>query len=96
MLKIFHENDLVIVTFHAPWCGPCRLMKKELAEVGDQLGEKVKMVRVDTEKWPKLAVRYQVTRLPTIVLFKNDIVSDRFERVMSVEELVQHIQAILN
>jgi len=94
MLGAFREN-LILVNFHASWCGPCKLMKKELAEVSDIVGDRVKLFTVDTDRWPKLGARYEISGLPTIVIFKDGEICDRFEGVEKAEDLVRRLETIM-
>ena len=61
----------VLVDFYADWCGPCHMMAPTLdAMARDRKGE-VLVLKVDTEKDPALATRYDVRGLPTVVAFKE-------------------------
>ncbi|KAG0618507.1 hypothetical protein M758_4G069700 [Ceratodon purpureus] len=85
----------VLVDFYAVWCGPCQMMVPILNEVSSALQDKVRVVKIDTEKYPDLASRFNIQALPTLVLFKNGQVADRIEGVLRSEELVNRIQKVL-
>lgn len=85
-------NLPVLVDFYATWCGPCQMMAGILEQVNARLNSRLKVVKIDTEKYPKLASRYQVSALPTLVLFKNGQVVNRLEGVLPVEQLIQWLQ----
>lgn len=91
MLKLFPAT-IVLVNFHAAWCGPCKVMKKELARLSNMVGDRVKVFTVDTDRWPKLGARYEVSGLPTVLIFKNGRVCDRFEGIQKAEELVRRLE----
>lgn len=59
-------------------CGPCQLMVPILNEVSETLKDKIAVVKIDTEKYPSLANKYQVEALPTFILFKDGKLWDRF------------------
>lgn len=82
----------LLVDFYATWCGPCQLMTKTLKEVKSRLGEKLSIVKVDTDKYPALASRYGVQALPTLILFKNGQVGDRLEGALSADALIQRLR----
>lgn len=90
------ESDCpVLVDFYADWCGPCRMMAPILQDVSRQLKSKIKIVKIDTEKYPNLASQYHIQALPTLVLFKGGKPADRIEGVMGADSLVQHLQPLL-
>lgn len=61
----------VLVDFYATWCGPCQMMAKILEQVNAQMRGKLKIVKIDTDKYSELASQHQVYALPTLVLFKK-------------------------
>jgi thioredoxin 2 len=60
----------VLVDFWAPWCGPCKMVAPELVKVADQLAGKLIIAKVNTEESPRLAQRFGISAIPTLVLFK--------------------------
>lgn len=85
----------VLVDFYATWCGPCQMMAPILEKVNDQLKGRLQVVKIDTDKYPQLASKYQIHALPTLVLFKNALPVERIEGVVAAEEIVQQIQALV-
>lgn len=85
----------VVVTFHNSYCGPCKLMKKELTVVSDTLKEDIKMFAVDTELYPTLGQRYDVSGLPTVVIFHGGTVRERIEGLHTSDEIIKRIQGLL-
>ena len=82
----------VLVDFYATWCGPCQMMAPILEQVGRQLKGRLKVVKIDSDRYPQLASQYQIHALPTLVLFKNGQPIERIEGVQLAEQLVQRIQ----
>lgn len=85
----------ILVDFYATWCGPCHLMAKHLETVGAQLQDRLQMVKLDTERYPQLAAKFQVTALPTLVLFKNGQPVTRLEGVVQPTQLVEFLTQYL-
>ncbi|AFY31877.1 thioredoxin [Calothrix sp. PCC 7507] len=85
----------VLVDFYADWCGPCQLMVPILEQVNAQLSDRLRIVKIDTEKYTQLASQYQITALPTLVLFKQGKPVDRIEGVLQAPQLVQRLQNII-
>ncbi|XP_010533400.1 PREDICTED: thioredoxin Y2, chloroplastic [Tarenaya hassleriana] len=85
----------VLVDFYATWCGPCQFMVPVLEEVNATLKDKIQVVKIDTEKYPNLADRYQIAALPTFILFKDGKLLDRFEGALPANQLVGRIEDAL-
>lgn len=85
----------VLVDFYAEWCGPCQMMGPILEQVNLQLKDRLRIVKIDTEKYTQLASQYQIAALPTLVLFKNGQPVDRIEGVLQAPELIQHLQKLV-
>ena len=85
----------VLVDFYADWCGPCQMMTPILQQVNLQLKDKLRIVKIDTEKYQNLASQYQIFALPTLVLFKEGKPVERIEGVVQASQLVRHLEPLL-
>ena len=65
------KNGVTLVDFHANWCGPCRTLAPVLEQVAKDLSGKAVIGKVDIDTEQKTASSYQITSVPTMILFKN-------------------------
>jgi thioredoxin 1 len=81
----------VLVDFWAPWCGPCRTVGPMLDGLADSYAGKLKVAKVNVDESTAVAMRYQVTSIPTFILFKNGQVADRMLGALPRSEFVKFI-----
>ncbi|UZD24783.1 thioredoxin [Algoriphagus halophytocola] len=65
------SQDAVLVDFYADWCGPCQTMDPIIAEVLDELGGKIKLLKINVDKHPQLAQQFAIRSIPNYILFKK-------------------------
>ncbi|WP_246941004.1 thioredoxin [Bacillus pinisoli] len=71
------SEGVVLADFWAPWCGPCKMIAPVLEELDGEMGEKVKIVKLDIDQNPETASKYGVMSIPTLLVMKNGEVVDK-------------------
>lgn len=91
-------NDLingeqpVLVDFSAEWCGPCKAMAPILKDVKKEMDNTIKIIKVDVDKNPQAAQKFQVRGVPTLILFKEGKLLWRQSGVVPANQLTSIIQ----
>ena len=86
---------ITVKKFYAEWCGPCKMLAPILKQVKDEMGEDLKIVKIDVDKNQNLANTYQVRGVPTLIFFKNGKQLWRKSGVLQKGELVQLAKSFL-
>ena len=69
--EVLDSSGLVLVDFSAVWCGPCKMLAPIVEELSKELEGKAKVFKVDVDKSGDIAQRYNITGVPTVMIFKN-------------------------
>ena len=82
------SSGRVLVDFWATWCGACRMQAPILDELDEQLGDKVKICKLDVDDEPAIAQRFGVFSIPTLMVFRNGEMISKEVGVHTVEQLM--------
>lgn len=69
--EVLRSDKPVIVDFWAEWCGPCRMVGPVIDQIAEEHANKVKVVKLDVENNPATAMKYGITSIPAIYVFKD-------------------------
>jgi thioredoxin 1 len=91
--SVLESSKPVLVDFWAPWCGPCRMLAPVIDQLAAEAGDKYVIAKLDTDKAQKVAIQYQISGIPTIIIFKGGQPVQRFMGIKSKAELTAALEA---
>ena len=77
-------NGVVLVDFFAEWCGPCRMLAPILDALAEELNDKMVFAQIDVDQAPKTTTTFQITSVPTLILFKK---GKEINRIVGLKDL---------
>ena len=89
--EVIKSDKCVIIDFYADWCGPCKMMSPIIEDIAEELGDKVKVGKINTDENMNLAEQYQIMSIPTILIFKDGNIIKSFTGVTSKSEIISAI-----
>lgn len=90
--EVINNNGVTVVDFFANWCGPCRKLGPILEEIESELSSKVKFTKINTDENLDSAKKYQVSGLPTLMVFKNGEAVERMVGLMPKSSIITNIE----
>jgi thioredoxin 1 len=69
--EVLNSEDTIMVDFWAEWCGPCRAVSPILDAIASEHSEKIKIVKLNVDDNPQIAMKYQITSIPAMKVFKG-------------------------
>jgi thioredoxin 1 len=93
--EVLDSEELVLVDFWAPWCGPCRMVAPVVDEIAAEYIGQVKVVKLNTDQYPTVASHYGIRSIPTLMVFKGgrqvDTVVGAVPKTTLAKTLTQHL-----
>lgn len=93
--ELLANNPVVVIDFHATWCGPCRMLGPIVEELANDYEGRVLVGKADVEEAGAVAERFGIRSVPTILFFKNGIQADQVIGAVQRAKLVEKIEALL-
>lgn len=93
--ELINSEKPVLIDFFAEWCGPCKQMAPALQQLADQMGDAVRIIKIDIDKNPALQRKYKVSGVPTIMVFQNGQQKFRQSGAMMLPQLKKVVEPYL-
>mgnify|MGYP004485323593 FL=1 len=85
------KGNIVILDFYADWCGPCKMLGEELEDLSEERRD-LKIVKINTDKYPDLAVKYGVMTIPNVYIYMNGKEINHFAGYKDKAEIIDLIK----
>ena len=92
--EVLNSTNGVLVDFWAPWCGPCRQIAPLIDQLAEQFSGKVKVGKINIDDNPNITQQYGIQSIPTLMLFKNGEVAERFMGMQSKAKLEGALESL--
>jgi thioredoxin 1 len=92
--EVLKSGSPVLVDFWAEWCGPCRMLAPTIDKLANDYAGKVKVGKLDTDANRDVAMRYGISAIPTVLLFKDGQVSQKFVGLRNERDFKEALDAV--
>lgn len=93
--EIINGGQLTLVDFFAEWCGPCKMMHSVLEQLKDEMGESIRIIKVDVDKNEKLSENYRIQSVPTMILFRGGEIVWRQSGALQLGDLKRVVSSFM-
>lgn len=85
----------VLIDFWATWCGPCKMQAPIIEEIAQEMGDKVKICKVNVDEQPSIAMNYRIASIPTLVFMKYGLFQDRMIGLQNKQTIVDYLNELI-
>ncbi len=93
--EVINSQKPILVDFWAEWCGPCKMIAPELEKLAAEKNEQLRIGKLNVDDNRETAMKYSISSIPTLLLFKNGQIVKKLIGVMSKDKIITEISSFL-
>lgn len=94
--EVINADKPVLLDFWASWCGPCKMLSPVLSEIADEYADVIRVAKVNVDDEPELAMKFKVSTIPMLVLFKNGKIVSTSVGYRPKDEILNELKQYMN
>ena len=94
--EVLAAKQPVLIDFWADWCGPCKMQSPIVDAVAEEMGDQVKVCKVNVVEQPTLGLNYQIVSIPTLVFMKYGIFQEKMIGLQDKDTIINYLKSLLD
>ena len=94
--ELLRSDKPVLLDFYADWCGPCKMLSPVLSEIADEYADVIRVAKVNVDDEPELAMKFKVSSIPMLVLFKDGRIVSTSVGYRPKDEILNELKLYMN
>jgi thioredoxin 1 len=94
--ELIASEKPILIDFSAEWCGPCKQLAPTLQQLANEMGDALRIVKIDIDQNPKLSQKYRVQSVPTLMVFKKNELKWRQTGALPLHQLKSKMKEFVN
>ena len=94
--EVINADKPVLLDFYADWCGPCKMLSPVLSEIADEYADVIRVAKVNVDDEPELAMKFKVSSIPMLVLFKDGRIISTSVGYRPKDEILNELKLYMN
>lgn len=94
--EVINADKPVLLDFWASWCGPCKMLSPVLSEIADEYADVIRVAKVNVDDEPELAMKFKVSSIPMLVLFKDGRIVSTSVGYRPKDEILNELKLYMN